>query len=424
MPCKQFRITYFIIFSIVLCSFLPIINLHSAIIFVVNSESRTLSKIDTNTNQVQNNFAQLGLIPNKVIVDDNYLWSVNSGDNAVQKINLQTGATVSNLLIETGCNPWDACLNEGFLYVTGLFTNKVYKVNLATNSVVGFVNVGICPEALCVYNGKLYVTNTGGYQNNYANSSVSVIDISTFQVIQTIPVSANPQYIVEHNGLLHVSCTGNWTNVSGNVCVINPVTDEVIQTIAIGGSLGNIWINSGQQALVGDANGYNLYRYNSENYNILNNPANPLSPGGSVVWGDDELIALLYPNWGYNGKVKILHPDLSYWKEYTIALAPTDMKFLPVITAIEDEYQTPAIKVSVYPNPARSGQDINFRFQDGIQGILKIFNTKGQLVYTSSANTNQFTIKASSFSQKQPSGFYLYKLKTDKGSVKGKLIIL
>ncbi len=421
---KQFRFPFLIVFALMLCLFLPVMNLHSAIIFVVNSESRTLSKIDTNTNQVQNAFTQLGLIPNKVIVGENYLWSVNSGDNAIQKINLQTGATIANILVETGCNPWDACLNENFLYVTGLFTNKVYKIDTTSNSMVDFVNVGVCPEALCVYNGKLYVTNTGGYQNNYANSSVSVIDLSSFQVIQTIPVSANPQYIEEHNGLLHVSCTGNWTNVSGNVCVINPVTNEVIQTIAIGGSLGNIWINPDHQALVGDANGYNLYRYSAANYDILNDSANPLTPGGSVVWGDDELIALLYPNWGFNGKVKILHPDLSYWKEYTVALAPTDMKFLPAVTAIDDEYQTPAVKVSVYPNPARSGQDITFKFQDGILGILKIYNTKGQLVYTSSANTNQFTIKASTFSQKQPSGFYLYKFQSDKGSVQGKLIIL
>jgi len=399
-------------------------ELHAALIYVVNSESRTLSRIDTSTDTVLNNFAQLGVIPNKVIADENHLWCVNSGDNAVQKINRQTGATITNILIETGCNPWDACLVEGFLYVTGLFTNKVYKVNTATNTVTGFVSVGVSPEALCAYNGKLYVTNTGGWQNNYTNSSVSVIDLSSFLVIQTIPVSANPQYLVEHEGLLHLSCTGNWINTFGTVCVINPVSNEVIQTINLGGSLGGIWINASHQALVGDGNGMYLYRYNAENYSILNNAANPLSPGGSVVWGDSEIIALLYPNWSAYGKVKILHNDLSYWKEYTVGLAPTDMKFLSIVTANEDELQTPGLKVSIYPNPAYSGQDITFRFDRKLTGSLKIYNTKGQLVTTSIINSDQLTLKAASFPKKQATGFYLYKLQTNTGTAQGKLLIL
>ncbi|MFO7660784.1 MAG: hypothetical protein R6V77_07720, partial [Candidatus Cloacimonadaceae bacterium] len=271
----------------------------AALIYTVNSESRTLSRIDTSTDNVQNNFAQLGVIPNKLIADENYLWVVNSGDNAVQKISRQSGSTLANIFIEASCNPWDACLDGDFLYVTGLFTNKVYKVHAVNHNVVGFVEVGNSPEALCVYNGKLYVTNTGGWQNNYANSSVSVIDLDSFQVIATIPVSPNPQYLVEHNGLIHVSCTGNWTTVFGTVCVIDPVSNQVIQTIALGGSLGSIWIDNDHQALVGDGSGSFLYRYNAQDFTILNDSDNPLTPGGYVVDGDNEQIALLDPNWGY-----------------------------------------------------------------------------------------------------------------------------
>jgi YVTN family beta-propeller protein len=366
----------------------------------------------------------LGLIPNKVIVDGDYLWSVNSGDNSLQKINRQSGATLTNLLIETGCNPWDACLVDGYLYVTGLFTNKVYKVNTSNNSVEGFITVGISPEALCAYSGKLYVTNTGGYQNNYANSSVSVINLGTFQLETTIPVSPNPQYITVYNGLLHVSCTGNWVSAFGNVCVINPVTNQVIQNLNIGGSIGSIFINSTGQALVGDAGGVNLYRYNAENYTILNDAANPLPSGGSVVDGNADFVALLYPSWGSNGKVRLLHPDLSFWKEYTVALAPTDLKLWQSSTALTEETQSPSLLVTVYPNPAHSGQDISFHLKSAEPSNLSLYDIKGKLVHSQKITTTQTDCKTSIHSTKLSDGIYLYKVSTHSGSTIGKLLLL
>jgi len=412
---------------LLICFFLYAIylsNLQAVIIFAVNSESRTLSRIDTSTDQVQNAFAQLGIIPNKVIVDENYLWSVNSGDNSVQKINKQTGSTVCNILIEAGCNPWDAVLDGDFLYVTGLFTNKVYKVHTVNHNVVGFVEVGISPEALCVYNGKLFVTNTGGYQNNYANSSVSVIDLQTFQVIQTIPVSSNPQYIIEHNGLLHVSCTGNWVSTFGAVCVINPVTYEVIQTLNLGGSLGGIWINGAQQALVGDGNGLYLYRYNTNDFSIINDASHPFTPGGSVVDGNNELIALLSPNWGSNGKVKILHPDLSLWKEYSIGLAPTDLKLGQSTTAIIDETLLPELYLTVYPNPAIRKGYITFKTSTGSDGTVSIYNIKGQHIFSVPFRSGIAKIDSQIISAGKGTGCYFYRIKTFNKVSTGKFVII
>lgn len=395
----------------------------AALIYTVNSESRTLSRIDTSTDNVQNNFAQLGVIPNKLIADENYLWVVNSGDNAVQKISRLSGATITNINIEASCNPWDAFLEGDFLYVTGLFTNKVYKVNTISQTVVGFVEVGNSPEALCVYNGKLYVTNTGGWQNNYANSSVSVIDLDSFQVIATIPVSANPQYLVEQNGLIHVSCTGNWINQFGAVCVIDPISNEVIHTLPIGGSLGSIWINASHIALVGDGSGNFLYRYNAHDFTILNDSDNPLTPGGYVVDGDHEQIALLDPNWGSFGKVRILHPDLTYWKEYNVGMAPTDMKLWQTGTALEDEV-IPSLSVKVYPNPASRLGRITFETDKLTAGKLRIYNLKGQLVSSFPILSNKAVISTADLIAEQSSGCYFYRLTSGQAQRTGKFIII
>jgi YVTN family beta-propeller protein len=398
--------------------------LHAALIYVVNSESRTLSRIDTDTDQVQNTFASLGVIPNKVIVDGDWLWSVNSGDNALQKIDRLTGATLANLLVESGCNPWDAVADEAHIYVTGLFTNKVYKVDKSTHAVVGNVNVGIAPEALCIYAGKLYVTNTGGYQNNYAGSSVSVIDLATFAVTATIPVSANPQYIIEHDGLLHVSCTGNWTSVFGAVCVINPALDELIQTIPIGGSPGGIWIDGSEQGLVGDGGGQYLYRYNALDFSVMNDSSNPLPNGGFVVWGNDQFTAALDPNWGGSGKVRILRPDLTFWKEYTVGMAPTDMKLWSAPVSVSDDYQTPILTARVYPNPAMLNDIITFETEKAENGTVKLYNLKGQLVVAAPLRSGKAILSTSERSALPSAGCYFYRINSGKAATTGKLLLL
>ena len=172
---KQLKITLLAVF---ICLFS--ISLYAIELFVVNSVSRTLSRIDTETGTVNNTFAQLGLTPNLMDMDDNNIYVVCSGDNAIQVISRFTGNSLYFLPIQASSNPYDVLKVGDYLYVTGLFTNKLYKVSLLTNNVVSSLNVGIAPEGLCSDGSRLYVCNTGGYQFNYSDSSISVIDLNSF----------------------------------------------------------------------------------------------------------------------------------------------------------------------------------------------------------------------------------------------------
>ncbi|MDD2331127.1 MAG: T9SS type A sorting domain-containing protein [Candidatus Cloacimonetes bacterium] len=371
--------------------------------FVVNSQSRTLSRIDTSTDEVDNSFASLGNVPNKIVVDEDYIWCVNSGDNAIQKISRSTGASLGNILIEIGSNPWDAILHEDNLYVSGLFTGKVYRINTVSGSVSGSVNVGTAPEALQVLGNKLYVCNAGNYAQNYAGSSVSVIDLESFTVTATIPVSPNPQYLASHNNLLHVSCTGNWTDLPGDICIIDPQTDSLIETIEMGGTPGRIWIASPELAYVADNGGQYLYRYHPETFELLNSAANPLANGGSEVVGNDSMIAILRPNWSGNGQLNILHPDLSLWKQYSVAMMPTDLKMAPGNTSADDP-SFPRPEFSLYPNPLMQGSKIKVTSLS--DGVLQIYNLKGQRLCSHSIkgkDTQELAITL-------PSGIYFYSL--------------
>lgn len=177
---------------VALALLLALTALSADVIFVVNSTSRTLSRIDTDSGSVNNSFAQLGLTPNLMDLDEEHIYVICTGDNAVQVLNRFTGAHQRYLPVAPSSNPYDVLKVGDFLYVTGLFTNRVYKLSLQTNSVVKSLEVGAAPQGLCSDGTRLYVCNIGGYYNNYVNSSVSVIDLAFFAVMATVPTWTNP----------------------------------------------------------------------------------------------------------------------------------------------------------------------------------------------------------------------------------------
>lgn len=395
---------------------------HAEILYVVNSQSRTLSRIDTVSDAVNNSFATLGNVPNKIVVDENYIWSVNSGDNAVQKISRATGASLTNIHLGNGSNPWDAVKHEDNLYVSGLFTGKVYKVDTISGSVSASVNVGTAPEALLVMGDRLYVSNAGNYAQNYAGSSVSVIDLASFTVVATIPVHKNPQYLATHNGLLHVSCTGNWTDVGGAICIIDPESNSLIHTIEVGGTPGCIWIQGAERALVADSNGASLFSYNPVSYSLLHGSSNPIANGGSEIVGNGHMVAVLSPAWGGNGTVKLLNTDLSANKQYTVGLMPTDMK-LGISASSNDDLVMQVSSIAAYPNPVRQGASLKFAGNESMRGTLNIYNLKGQVVAKYDINGKSLELPRPNL----PSGIYFYRLQDEhngKQQCSGKFMVL
>lgn len=384
--------------------------LHGTNIFVINSYSQTLSKIDLESITVNNSFALLGLAPNHMAIKGNNGYVVNSGANSVQKIDLLTGQTAANIFIADSSNPYDITIQGDFAYVTGLFTNRVYKISLLTDRVVGSIPVGLGPEGLCSTGNYLYVANTGNYPN-YTPSTVSVIDLSDFSITGTIPVETNPQYLAYADGKIHVVCTGNWLDITGKICIIDPVSNSVIQTLPIGGNLGNIWVSPDHIAYIAEAMNTGVYRYNTEDFSVLNSSVNPFTPGGSALSGNNDYLGIVDAQWGQNGIVKLVNWDGAILHEYTVGMSPTDIKFFSENTANEDDTALPVINVRAFPNPFVS--NIQFIVQQKGKAFrnekIHIYNIKGQLVKT--LDSLNSTWNGTDFSGKScPGGVYLYSL--------------
>lgn len=403
-----------------LLSLFLMLQLSAAYLYVVNSGSRTLSRIDTETNQVNNSFAQLGLTANTIAMDEDHIWVVCSGDNAVLELNRHTGAQIRYMNVEASSNPYDLLKIGDYLYVTGLFTNKVYKISLASGSVVASLVVGTSPQGLATDGEYLYVANTGDWQDGYAASSVCVINLSDFSIHTTISTWTNAQFVVVHNGKLHVSCTGDWLNIQGKVQIIDIPSWQIEATVELGGQPGCLWIANDERALVGEAYGTGFYMYMADTYQILNGYGNLLQPGGYVINGTNNEIAVLKFVERDNCILYLLDYDLSLKAQYTVGIASSDAKFYTEPTSNDDLVLQP--KMNVYPNPVVKNGVLNFESEAKAPLKVSVYDIKGRKVLETESLSGNVSLDLAG--KALSSGMYLYKVQQRDRIKSGKFIVM
>ncbi len=396
-----------IILSILLLS----LSLFSANAYVLNSISRTVSKIDLETGQINNSFASCGLYSNKLLITADFGYVVNSGDNNVQKFNLDSGATLATIQLENSSNPYDIVSQGNYAYVSGLFTNKVYKINLTTDQVEASCTVGTAPEGLCILDNKLFVANTGVVYPNYNPGTVSVIDLETFTEQSVIPVHLDPQYLVTTpDSMIHVVCTGNYSTESGKIDVIDKGSLTVVNTVNLGGSPANIAYVGNGNIYLGDGMGMGVYAYNYSTLEIIHGTANPLGTGGAGVYGTSDKLMILSSDYVNNSHLYVYDFNESLLHDYAVAVGAVDVKvYTPVSN--QDDVAQPQTNINAYPNPF-AGNVIVSCSKSGTKQISKvdIYNIKGCKVNTLVLNQSakQWNGK-DTFGKNCPTGIYFLK---------------
>ncbi len=404
-------------------------------IYVVNSGSSTLSEVDLGEGTIDNSFASLGSMANRVALTEDKAYVVNSGDNTVQVIDLGDGSTEDTIYLGVSVNPYDIILHDGYAYVTGGINNTLIKINLSTNEVVETIVVGGNPAGMAVANGNIYVGNTD-YASGYGNCTVSVVDIATFTETETVPVSANPQYLVVAGGTLHVICGGNWVDITGVVDVIDLVDHQIVESIELGGIPGSAAYFQGKIYL-GDSMNTAVYAYDVETYDLIYTPASPFTPGGSSLCSNEEFLGVLGGNWGENFALNIYDANENNLFQFTAGLTGTDVKFAVETTASNETTVPQKVILTNYPNPfkpsqAGRGSSTRIIYQtNDMTGspMVEIYNSRGQSITMLNMQQSDDKFVADwdgkdSSNRSVSSGIYFYKISGDKTNNIKKMLLM
>ena len=187
----------------------------------------------------QVNGSKLGDTPNDIIqVNDTLIAIAVNWSNIIQYIHpdgTACGAT------ENVPNNRRMCADGNYLYITS-YAHKcgnqtfekgyVAKIDVKTKQVVATCEVGWEPEGVRLYEGKLYVANTGGYafsENHAYETTVQVVDAETMKSIKTIDTGCINLYgeMSQAGQYLCINSCGDYHNVKPKTVIVDCKTDEV-----------------------------------------------------------------------------------------------------------------------------------------------------------------------------------------------------
>ena len=187
----------------------------------------------------QVNGSKLGDTPNDIIqVNDTLIAIAVNWSNIIQYIHpdgTACGAT------ENVPNNRRMCADGNYLYITS-YAHKcgnqtfekgyVAKIDVKTKQVVATCEVGWEPEGVRLYEGKLYVANTGGYafsENHAYETTVQVVDAETMKSIKTIDTGCINLYgeMSQAGQYLCINSCGDYYDVKPKTVIVDCKTDKV-----------------------------------------------------------------------------------------------------------------------------------------------------------------------------------------------------
>lgn len=209
----------------------------------------------------------LGDVGNDIKIYGNKIYAVINASNKIEVMDATTTKRLKVIDIKNG------------RYVT--FANgKVYvsaydgQIELGNNSPNGFVSeidttslavtrtvkVGRQPEEIAVVGQKLYVANSGGYDAQKYERTVSVIDLVSFTKTKDIDVAINLHRLrADSEGDLYVSSRGDYYEIPSKLFVIDTKTDAVKKVFDI--ACANLSIVGDKAYIIGSEFSYTTFDY-------------------------------------------------------------------------------------------------------------------------------------------------------------------
>lgn len=168
--------------------------------------------------------------------------------------------------------------HNGKVYVT-FYDGNVARIDTATLEIEAVAKVGRNPEQLAVYNGSLYVANSGGMDYSTSlgyDKTVSVVDVETFTEVKKIDVVCNPAVVVASENGVYVASYGNYYDIPSTLQFIN--ADGDVSVVEKCCNMTEVCYNSGVL--------YGFFSQYDENWNatITYMSYNPVTGAVETPW--------------------------------------------------------------------------------------------------------------------------------------------
>ena len=161
---------------------------------------------------------ELGDVGNDAQIYDDKLWLVVNASHKVEIVEAKTAKRIGSVDVP---NCRYIVFDGEYAYVSSYVTTiigdvdaqegAVFKINTKTLEIVDEVKVGRQPEEMVIKNGYLYVANSGGYNSDNYDNTVSVIRLSTFTQIEKKEVAINLHRMrLDKNGKIWVLSRGDY----------------------------------------------------------------------------------------------------------------------------------------------------------------------------------------------------------------------
>ena len=222
---------------------------------------------------------ELGDVGNDIGIYGSKLWAVINCSNKVEVMDKNTVVRLGQVDIP---NCRYIKFHGGYAYVTSYAgpvatvldgsqsqIGYVAKVDTTTLQVVDRCLVGYQPDELEIVGNRIYVANSGGYNPNNYENTISVIDIETFQEVERIPIAINLQYVkADHRGVLWISSRGDYYTAGSNIYAYDTRKQRLVAQLNC--PVGNMWMDGDSLYVISSEYSKVNESYRTATYQIIN----------------------------------------------------------------------------------------------------------------------------------------------------------
>ena len=218
-------------------------------------------------------------------------------------------------------------------------SGQIYILDLLYDKITDSIAVGNGPEKMLASNGKLYVTNSGGFTND---SILTIIDQTSNKVISNLVVGDNPIDIVQGQaGTIWVLCKGrvlynaNWQIIGHTPSYLvqtNMAAQSILKKVKIADDKhpSHLEISpDGKYLYYGAGFGFSgIYRYDITNNNLETTPLiNRAFYGFNIDANSNQIFAFEATSFTVSGKLLIYKLDGTLKSEYATGVGPNGVSF-------------------------------------------------------------------------------------------------